>query len=172
MLEAVTIIAILGTLGVLACLAYIDLKYGLLPNEFVLALAVLGTVFHLSTVFKFAAYEDMFLGAFIGGAILYLIRAVANAIYRQDTLGLGDVKLMAAAGLWLGPYHIMLALAVGAAAGLVHGLLVMFDYKRNTGKIPDLNRLSIPAGPGFIVGFVAMAVYKFQAMPSALWDSF
>jgi len=169
MLEIFAIFCIITCLILLAVLSYVDLKDHLLPNELVLGFACCGFVFHLCTLFHYLSLNEMAIGALIGGGMLYLIRGIANYWYDEDTLGLGDVKLLAAGGLWLGPEHILIAAALGAMAGFLHGLGVAV-YTVYHAKVPlDLNKLAIPAGPGFIIGLIVTAVYKFQDLPWALF---
>ena len=97
----------------------------------------------------------------MGGGILYVIRMAGNAYYKQDTLGLGDVKLLAAAGLWLGMEGVVFALTAGAFAGLLHGIFVACYRAIKEKTKPNLNRLMIPAGPGFCIGIVASWLYLF-----------
>jgi leader peptidase (prepilin peptidase)/N-methyltransferase len=163
MFEIIALLVIFAALITLLVLSIIDLREGLLPNEYVLAFAVLGAAFHLVTTFHFLSLEDMALGAFIGAAFLYIVRAVANKIYKQDALGLGDVKLMGAAGIWLGPYYVLLALTAGGLAGLLHGVGVVMKN-----KLP-IKGLSLPAGPGFAVGIVAAAIIQLQGLEKVLW---
>ncbi len=146
----------------LIVLAVIDLKTRLLPNKFVGAFATLGGIFHIASGFSFAGITDIIAGAIAGIALLLIIRMIANRHYGRDALGLGDVKLMGAAGLWLGLEHIFLAISLGAFAGLLHGLCV-FAHMRHIQKDDkvSLSTLSIPAGPGFIIGIVSVAVFKF-----------
>ncbi len=146
----------------LAVLAVIDLKHYLLPNIYVAPLAISGALFHITNDFEVLSLNTIIFGALVGFLSLYLIRAVANYYYKQDSLGLGDVKLMGAAGIWLGLDSTLLALTIGAFAGLLHGLCYGFYQKNKHKKKIDFNTLSIPAGPGFIVGilFVAIPLYK------------
>ncbi|PJB73480.1 MAG: prepilin peptidase [Alphaproteobacteria bacterium CG_4_9_14_3_um_filter_47_13] len=145
----------------LVALSVIDLKTRLLPNEMVLGFATLGFIFHLTTLARFVSVEEIFLGGFIGFTTLFMIRAVANHIYKTDALGLGDIKLVGAAGLWLGPEAIMLAISAGAMAGLIHGLFVALKIAKKSKKRPDFSYLQIPAGPGFAIGFILVGIYKF-----------
>lgn len=168
MLEIAAFLCLPGALTVLYVLSVIDLREGLLPNEFVMALGALGLVFHISTLFQYLDSLNMVLGAFVGGGILYVIRGGANAIYKDDTLGLGDVKLMAAAGIWLGPEFILIALTAGAFAGFLHGMGVAL-YTVSRAKIGiNLRKMSIPAGPGFAIGIIGAAIVKFWTLPAVL----
>lgn len=170
MLELFALFCILASLILLGALSYIDLKEHLLPNELVLGFACCGFVFHLSTLFHYLSLNDMALGAMIGGGMLYLIRGIANYWYDEDTLGLGDVKLLAAGGLWLGPEHILIAAAIGAMAGFLHGMGLAV-YTVYHAKLPlDLNKLAIPAGPGFVIGLILTSTYKFHDLPWTLFQ--
>lgn len=169
MFEIIALLTVIGGFATLCILSAIDLREKLLPNEYVMSLAILGALFHLSTAFHFLSLQDMALGAVIGGGFLYLTREIANRLYKDDTLGLGDVKLMGAAGIWLGPYYILLALTAGGIAGLLHGLALAFSEKLKTGAMPSFNKLSLPAGPGFAAGIVIAAIMQFHEIGKILW---
>lgn len=168
MIEITIVFLLLCALATLCLLSLIDLQIGLLPNKLVLTFATLGAVFHVFTDFLYASLEDMALGALTGGGLLYAIRIAANWHYKDDTLGLGDIKLLAAAGLWLGPEHVLFALIAGAVAGLLHGLFVALWARFVRKKPLKLARLSIPAGPGFAVGICLGGAMKFSTLPALL----
>lgn len=162
MQDFIAILCLIGAAGVLIRLSVIDLKIRLLPNRLVLAFALLAIPFHAALWGQTLSFTEIIVGATLGFGILYGIRLVANAVYQQDTLGLGDVKLMGAAGLWLGPEGILMALSLGALFGMLHGLIVGLYQARKTGTKLNLNRLEVPAGPGFALGIVAMALYQYR----------
>lgn len=150
--------------ALLVALSVIDLRVRLLPDRLVGPLALLALVFHSVSAFHFVTLPEIVYGAALGGGILYGIRFVANYVYKQDTLGLGDVKLLLAAGMWLGTDGVLLAMTLGAACGLVHGLGVAL-YQKYVKKQPfSLARLEVPAGPGFAVGIALAALYKFSSI--------
>ena len=168
MLEIIAVLCLPGAIALLFILSVIDLRERLLPNKFVLAFAVLGVIFHACTSFHYVSIVEMGLGALIGGGILYLIRFFAIRFYGEDALGLGDVKLLTAAGLWLGPYFILIALTLGALLGILHGLGLALYSWRSSKVWPELHNLSLPAGPGFALGIVLTSVYKFSSIPELL----
>lgn len=59
------------------------------------------------------------LGAALGGGAFWLLREAYYRLRGVDGLGLGDVKLAAAAGVWLGHELIGVAVLVAAGAALV-----------------------------------------------------
>lgn len=149
-------------LSLLIVLFVYDLKHWLLPNIYVLPFAILGLSFHISYNFEVIDSSELFLGAITGGGFLYAIRMIGNSIYKQESLGLGDIKLMGAAGIWLGPQGVLMAITVGAAFGLIHGL-VYFLYKKYIKKKKNLlfRKLALPAGPGFILGILFSSYFVF-----------
>lgn len=161
MLEIISLLCLGIALILLIALSIIDLRHFLLPNKYVAPFALLGIIFHIVTDFYYLDFTHMILGGLVGFITLYAIRAFGNRYYGQDSLGLGDVKLLGAAGLWLGYENVLIAMTVGAFAGLMHGLLYAIIIKVRTGKF-TLRRLIIPAGPGFAVGIILVAGWMYQ----------
>lgn len=106
-------------LAVLAVqLARIDLTHHLLPNPLVLALLIAGLAFFGVNSLASAGWADL-LRAAAGGAILFLIYLVL-ALVSPSGIGMGDVKLAAPIGLYLG-YLGWGQLFYGGALGFVLG---------------------------------------------------
>lgn len=166
MIEFAATLCLIGALILLIILAVIDLKTWLLPNKYVFPLLVLACTFHPLTSFAFVPPLNVVWGAITGGSMLYVIRFLAEKFYAPDSLGLGDVKLMGAAGAWLGPYYILVALTIGALAGIAHGLGIATHNSIKHKQRPNFKTLSLPAGPGFIIGIIATAIYVFKDFPA------
>ncbi|MDQ0677558.1 leader peptidase (prepilin peptidase)/N-methyltransferase [Arthrobacter pascens] len=118
-------------LGVLAVqLARIDLAHHLLPNALVLALLIGGlALFAMSSSFS-AAWSSL-LRAVAGAVILFFIYLVL-ALISPSGIGMGDVKLAAPVGLFLG-YLGWSHLFYGGALGFVLGgiaSVVLISLKR------------------------------------------
>ena len=169
MLDIIAVLCLIGALSLLLILSIIDLKTYLLPNVLVAPFAVLAPVFHWSTGFYYLNIQQILLGGIVGFLVLYGIRAAGNKYYGQDSLGLGDVKLLGAAGLWLGLEGGLFAMSVGAFAGLLHGIGYALIKKIKTGQPLSLARLTIPAGPGFAVGIILIGSWMFKGFISELF---
>lgn len=171
MLEIIALICLLSGLSLLILLSIIDLRTYLLPNIYVAPFAFLGLVFHLTTEFYYLELTQILIGGAVGFGTLYLIRAGGNKYYGQDSLGLGDVKLLGAAGLWLGYEGVLFAMTLGALAGLIHGLAYALITKIKTKQPFNITRLTIPAGPGFAVGIICVAGWMYKSFViSSLYD--
>lgn len=156
----ISLICLCGAAGLLIALFIIDLRHFLLLDKYVFPFGVLGAFFHTTTHFLLLSPTHMLMGALMGGGVLWVIRWGGTKYYQQEAMGLGDVKLLLAAGLWLGPEHTITAILLGAIAGLFHGLGFAGLRALKTGTF-SIDRLIIPAGPGFIVGIVTTFIWVF-----------
>lgn len=156
------------SLVILAILFWIDLKTHLLPNKYVLQIFILGLVFISLTQFTVVAFIDSIAACLLGGGLLLMIREGGNRIYKTETLGMGDVKLIGAAGIWLGTEYIFLAIATGAFFGVIHGVVYASYLSKKKKKKVSFTHLSIPAGPGFIIGIILCALIKFHTLIPAI----
>lgn len=158
----ISLILLIIASGILVTLSIIDLKTWLLPDPLNLFLAITGICFHLITKFEILPPHDLIFGAIAGAGLLYVIRIGGNVYYKQESLGLGDVKLLGAAGLWLGLEGTIIAIVIGAAAGVIHGIILagIIAYKEKTRY--SLQRLMLPAGPGFCVGIFLSGAWIFS----------
>lgn len=66
----------------------------------------------------------------------------------RDGLGLGDAKLIAAAGAWLGPHALPDALLIACAVGALWALAASLRHGFDAGR-------PIPFGPAIALGFAA-----------------
>lgn len=154
MFEIFALLSLLVAFILLITLSYIDFKSFLLPNKYVFPFAGLGVLFHIFTNFYLLDITGIMLGGALGYGILYLIRAAGNHYYDQDTLGLGDVKLLGAGGLWLGMEGVLMAMTIGAFLGLCFGLIAALLKKITTKEQFSITRMTIPAGPGFAMAII------------------
>ncbi len=141
---------------------YRDLKEYILPDYLNAALAISFIGFHISIHWQLITPLQAIEGGLAGGALLLLIRTIANKFYHEDALGLGDVKLMTAAGFGLGFPNIFMALSLGAFAGLLHGLcMALVEKKKNSSHKINLGHVNVPAGLGLTVGIALIMVHQF-----------
>jgi leader peptidase (prepilin peptidase)/N-methyltransferase len=125
-------------LAVLAVqLSRIDIAHKLLPNMVVLPLLLAGTIFLAASAALTAAWGDL-LRAVISATILFLTYLIL-AIISPNGIGMGDVKLAAPVGLYLG-YLGWSQLFYGGAFGFVVGGLATFVLMRlkTTGTLSEV----------------------------------
>lgn len=110
--------------SLLMVLSVIDWRTFEIPNGLNLAIFILGLV-------QLAADRERWLTYLIGMASVSLVFLLLWFVTGGAGIGMGDVKLMAAAGLLLGWPRILLSVIVGSVAGSVIHLIRM---KRGAGR--------------------------------------
>jgi leader peptidase (prepilin peptidase)/N-methyltransferase len=99
----------------------------------------------------------------LAAALAYTALWLLNAAYRRwrgrDGLGLGDAKLLAAGGAWLGTAALPGALLVAALAGLGWAGLLALRGTRLSGQ------LKLPFGPFLAAGIWLMWLLSFSLLP-------
>ena len=134
--------------SVLVPIAFIDAQHYIIPNVISLTGLVLGLgiVCGIAYQDKDIDYLKMRLIGFVaGGLVLWLIAFIGSAVMRKKAMGMGDVKLMAIIGLFLGVWPALpMVIALSAFSGAVIGTLLIVTGKKS-------RQSPIPYGP-FIAG--------------------
>lgn len=137
----------------------IDSEYAIIPNELSYGLIVSGLFFGTVPHYPFAVSETFpawnqfvlsVVGMLAGGGLFLLLALVSPLLYGKPALGMGDVKLMAAFGAWLGPQLVFLTMILGSILGAVIGTALV------TWRGESL-RTEIPFGP-FLCGAALIAL--------------
>jgi leader peptidase (prepilin peptidase)/N-methyltransferase len=97
----------------------IDLQHRILPNVITLSGIVLG--FGFSLMFP-PGWSASGLGILLGGGVLLAIAEVYYRVRREEGLGMGDVKMLAMIGAFLGWQAVLLTLVLSSFLGSAIGL--------------------------------------------------
>lgn len=82
---------------------YIDYKLQIIPNRLTMTIFEIGLVFtFIHGVMNLNVAIEMFQGLIAGCLIFLVITLIGGLIFGKETMGFGDVKLMAALGLFFG----------------------------------------------------------------------
>jgi leader peptidase (prepilin peptidase)/N-methyltransferase len=141
---------------VLIALFGIDLEHQILPNVITLPGIAVGVLLSLIAP---PGWRDALIGALLGGGVLY---AVAGAYYlwrREEGMGMGDVKMLAMIGAFLGWKAVLVTLVLSSFAGAIIGLVLM-AAQRGTMK------LALPFGTFLAIGGI---VAMFAGEPLVAW---
>ncbi len=108
---------------VLVAMSAVDLEQGWLPDPLQAAAAVLGIAWRLTAADPAAAALDMALGVLVLGGAGLAVRWSFRLLRGREGFGLGDVKLLAVAGLWLGLAPAPMFLILGGGGGALLALV-------------------------------------------------
>jgi len=130
----------------LLSLAWIDYRTGYLPDSIQLALGIGAIIIIALTSPIGIGWNDALIGASINGSIFWALRAITSRIKEREAMGMGDVKLVFVAGLWVGPWALpYIMLLAGASTLIFLGILALIKKK------PTWHG-EIPLGPGLSLG--------------------
>lgn len=116
----------------------VDYKIQIIPNRLNFTMFEIGIIF----VFIFGIQnlnlaKDMLLGMFVGGGVFLIITLLGGLIAGKEAMGLGDVKLMGALGLYFGWYKILLISVLSFLIGGIISIIILIAKKnREDGYIP------------------------------------
>lgn len=138
---------------VLITIAAIDYKTMIIPNGTVIALIIIGGLYTAARLIfpgQFVmeiTWLEALIGFFAASLPLFLV-----AVLSKGGMGGGDIKLMAAAGIFLGWKGILLAMIAGSLVGAIVSLtLILLKIKKRKDHIPF--------GPFLCLGIAVAALY-------------
>lgn len=149
-------IFLLGSFLLLSCLVLsaIDLKIFILPDPLVYTLLWTGLILTTQniSIMHLQPIEAIY-GAFLGYFSLYFVAVIGKFIAKQDVMGQGDLKLLAALGVFIGVKGVIFAFFFAPFIGILTWcVLKIFKNGNNT----------IPYGPSLIVGAIFYIIYGQQ----------
>jgi len=116
----------------------VDYKIQIIPNRLNLTIFEIGLIFtFIFGIQNLTIAKDMLLGMLAGGGIFLLITLIGGAIAGKEAMGLGDVKLMGALGLYFGVVDTVIISVLSFLIGAIISIIVIIAKKnRNDGYIP------------------------------------
>ena len=123
MISTWTFVVAVGLYVALA--AMLDLRMRRIPNYLTVPAAVSGLLYHSFAPAGWGPWVS--LGGFAVGFALLLLPWLAGGS------GMGDVKLLAALGAWLGTKGVLIAFGLSAVLGTVIALIVLLNHAATEG---------------------------------------
>lgn len=153
----------------LIVITFIDLEHMIIPNVITIPVTIIGLIFnalitdwersrHLLGTISFSLenflgvlnevpFLDSVFGLIVGGGLLFLIAFLYVAIRKTEGMGMGDVKLLAMIGAFLGWKGVVFVMLVSSLLGTLTGLSIILYKKGNL-------RYALPFGPFLSLGAV------------------
>jgi leader peptidase (prepilin peptidase) / N-methyltransferase len=143
------LIAQLLLVAILVALFGIDLHHQILPNVITLPGIVVGFLFSLVGP---PGWVDSLIGIALGAGILYGIAAAYYAVRREEGLGMGDVKMLAMIGAFLGWKAVLVTLMLATFSGAIVGVGIIAVSRGDM-------KLALPFGTFLALGAVAAMLF-------------
>jgi len=148
-----------------------DYYYMIIPDQLVVALAIAAIPFigldfaALATgriPYFHASYASPFLGALVGGGILWLIGIIGSLMTKKEAMGFGDVKLLAAIGLICGFRGILIVLIITILTSGLWFILLLLAKKIQRGE-------NKPLGPYIVAACALYLIFQEQVNQIVNW---
>lgn len=153
MINVVSLVSILLLTAFLIPVSITDVKRRVIPNGYPLGIAISGTALVvLKSMVNRPEWKETVLSALLGLLLGAGISALCRLIVK-DGIGLGDVKLLMALGLYQGIRIFPQMLAISSLAALLAALVVKIRKREQT-TLPFAPFLSAGAAAAQIIGAI------------------
>ena len=130
---------------------FIDAKHRLIPDSCCAIILSCGLLINMIN----NSLEHSILGLLVGYGIIYMLNQFYLIVRKRDGIGLGDAKLTAALGAWLGLSYITPLLLCASLLGILYTI----TSSKNASK-------EMPFGPFLIVSAIMMFYVAYDRQPS------
>ena len=138
-------------------LTFIDVRYHIIPDEFSIYAVPIGVAgawaVQQAGGSAHITWQYSVVGALVGGGFLAAIAGTFWLIRREEGMGMGDIKLLAMIGSFLGAFPALLVvLILSSVIGSVVGITMILMRGRSM-------RMAVPFGPFLALGALAYLLY-------------
>ena len=142
---SVIFLIFLAFVAALIVVSFIDLELRIIPDVISLPGIVIGVL--AGFVRQDLTFIDSLIGAIAGGGVLLLVMLGYYLLTKREGMGMGDAKLLAMIGAFLGWRSLLFVILSSAFLGALVGVVVMFVQKKDS-------KLAVPFGPFLSLGAV------------------
>lgn len=126
-----------------------DINYLIIPDEVTFFFCILMFIIKLAKEGILYSIESLLSGLFLF-LLMYVIMLLGNMIFKKESLGGGDVKLMFFVGIVIGPILGMFSIFLSSLIALPLSLIVYLKNKNNV----------IPFGPFILIATFALILFQ------------
>ena len=150
----------------LECAFLVDLKEQIIPNRLNLLMFEIGMI--IVFIYGFTNINiaiDMLLGMLAGAGIFMVITLIGGLIAGKEAMGMGDVKLMGALGLFFGLRSIVAISVMAFLIGAIGSIIYMIAKRKSANNY-------IPFGPFIVVSAIIAIFVPFSMLFTILMEVF
>jgi leader peptidase (prepilin peptidase)/N-methyltransferase len=134
-------------ISALVVITFIDIDHGIIPDTISLPGIPIGFIL-ASFLLPSMNYKASLAGIIAGGGSLLAVAWIYNLIKKKDGMGMGDIKLLAMIGAFIGWKGILFTIFVASATGTLVGFAVMLKTRKGMGQ------QAVPFGPFLSIGTI------------------
>lgn len=150
----------------LLCAFVVDLRAQIIPNRLNLLIFEIGLILvFLHGFSNINIAINMLLGMLAGGGIFLIITLLGGLIAGKEAMGMGDVKLMGAIGLYFGFQNIIVISVMSFLIGAVVSIIYMIIKRKSTNTY-------IPFGPFIVISSFITIFVPFNILFTILMEIF
>lgn len=154
---------------VLLLIALSDGKYTIIPDQFVVALALIAIAFavydYLNLQIFITQWWSPIVGALCGGGFFFLLNIISLLVFKKEGIGFGDVKLFAACGIALGFPQVFVALTLGIFIAFI---TIVFQFIQAKAHKKEREHY-MPLGPFLCMGTYGCILFYFPIYQLIQW---
>ena len=166
LIENLNLIKYLILAPMLLSVVVIDYKLQIIPNRLNLTMFEIGVIFtFIYGLSNVAISINMILGMLAGAGIFLAITLLGGLVYGKEAMGLGDVKLMGALGLYFGLTNIIIIALLSFLIGAILSIILLITKIKKTDEY-------IPFGPFIVIGTLIAIFVPYEQIVFVLWNIF
>jgi len=129
-------IALIFLLFNLVVIAFIDFKWRIIPDEINLSILVAGIIYSLYKMGLLRGIVFSLTGSLVGFLFLLLTAHIGDKVFKKESLGGGDIKLIAGLGTFLGAKNVFVCIFLSSILGIFYAVPLYFMSKKRKKEIP------------------------------------
>jgi leader peptidase (prepilin peptidase)/N-methyltransferase len=134
----------------LLVITVIDASFYKIPNRILLYLLLKGLIMNLA--YDIIPWHTAIIGFLSSGIFLFSIRGLGYLTLKKEALGIGDIKLAAVVGFYLGFTNFLIAILVGSTIAI---LVSIFLYPSSD----NFRYQKIPMAPYLSLGILVILIF-------------
>lgn len=139
----------------------IDYKLQIIPNRLTLTMLEVGVAFSFwRGISNLNIAIEMWLGMLLGAGAFLILTVLGNLIFRKETMGFGDVKLMGILGLFLGWRRVIVIAVISFFIAAIYSITLIIKNKIKKQETAEF----IPFGP-----FIVISAFIVMLVPLNIW---
>lgn len=133
----------------------IDYKLQIIPNRLTLTMFEVGVAFSFwRGISNLNIAVEMWLGMLLGASVFLLLTFLGNIIFKKETMGFGDVKLMGILGLFLGWRRIIAITIISFLIAAIYSIFLIIKNKVKKQETAEF----IPFGPFIVISAIIVMI--------------